>query len=839
VDARQQGGTAELGDSPSLGREWLAALALGIVTVIAYLPVWQAGFIWDDDTFLLNNPLIQRADGLRLFWFSTAAPDYFPATSTTLWIEWRLWGAHALGYHLVNVLLHTVSVVLLWRVLRALRLPGALLAAAIFAVHPVNVESVAWVTERKNTLAMVFYLLSVRFYLVFEERRNEGAPPATQRGIWIWYALAILAFMFGLLSKSAVAPLPVVLLGIVWWRRGRIGLRPLAETIPFFLLALAAGLVSIWFQYHRAIGASMAVVRHDSLAGRVAAAGWAVWFYLYKALVPWNLSFVYPRWQVDPARMLAYLPDLLLLASFVVCWLYRRSWGRPVLFALGYFVVMLLPVLGFLNIYFMRYSLVADHWQYFAIIGPIALAAAGLSWWTMRRGVWAAGLSGAGLVLLLAALSWRECGAYRDVETLWLRTLEKNPRATLALNNLGNLRLQQGRLDEAAACLDGALAVQPDAPDVLSNLGAVRLRQGRVEEAIRVLNRALALEPGSTEANNNLGTALLQAGRPEEAVPHFQRVAELQPQASAVRENLASALLRAGRASDAIAQLRLAVKFAPDSADAWSALGDALRQTRDPAGAAAAFEHAVRLQPGLLGARVGLGNARVQEGRIDDALVQFREAVRLAPGAAAAHFNLASALMAKGAVDEAVSQFETGLALDPRDAGAQNNLASALLRLGRPDDAIAHLRLALEAQPNLPEAQNNLANALLGKGRIAEAVTHYEAALAALPDNPFLLNNLAWVLATCPDASVRNGKKAVELARKAVSLPGGNSPALMGTLAAAYAETGDYDAAKRTAGEAIALAEAQKNAAQAATLRARLRGYEAGAPFRDGELAPR
>ena len=240
MDARQQGGTAELGDSPSPGREWLAALGLVLVTAITYLPVWQAGFIWDDDTFLLNNPLIQRPDGLRLFWFSTAAPDYFPATSTTLWIEWRLWGAHALGYHLVNVLLHTASVVLLWRMLRVLKLPGALLAAAMFAVHPVNVESVAWVTERKNTLAMVFYLLSVRFYLTFEERRHGSESSATGHGTWGWYALAILAFVLGLLSKSAVAPLPVVLLGVVWWRRGMGLFRPLAETVPVFQLALAA-----------------------------------------------------------------------------------------------------------------------------------------------------------------------------------------------------------------------------------------------------------------------------------------------------------------------------------------------------------------------------------------------------------------------------------------------------------------------------------------------------------------------------------------------------------------------------------------------------------------------
>ena len=370
---------------------WLIGALLVLATVLAYQPVWHAGFVWDDDALLTANPLVQTGwPGLRDIWSGTKYHDFVPLTLTTFWVEWHLWADDPLGYHLVNVALHALSAVLLWRVLKRLSIPGAALAAAFFAVHPVNAESVAWIAERKNTLAMVFYLVSLLLYLQSEDaqeaRIEDGGSkmaPAPSSILYdvpssLLYCLSVLSFALALLSKTAVAPLPLVLLGLAWWRRGRVELRDLVRSVPFFALAAATALACLWFQ-HKVIGPTLLDVRHGTFWSRLAGAGGAVWFYLYKALVPLNLSFVYPRWQIEAANLLSWVPDLLLVLAFAASWRYRRGWGRAVLFALAYFVLMLLPALGFVNIYFMQFSLVADHWQYFSIIGPLALVASALA----------------------------------------------------------------------------------------------------------------------------------------------------------------------------------------------------------------------------------------------------------------------------------------------------------------------------------------------------------------------------------------------------------------------------------------------------------------------------
>jgi hypothetical protein len=345
------------------GRRGLGTVALLVVlTCAAYWPSLRGGFLWDDDVLLTNSSMVKAPDGLYRIWFTTEPVDYWPMTNTSFWLEWRLWGLHATGYHVTNLTLHIANAFLLWAILRRLRIPGAWLAALIFGVHPVNVESVAWIAQRKNTLSMLFFLSSILWYL----KAEIGGPRR-------WYWFSVLAFALAMLSKASVVVLPAVLLLIVWWRRDRITRSDVVRTLPFVLVAIGLTLVSIAFQ---ARGAEEAI-RHATAAERMLGAGAIVWFYLYKALLPIHLVFVYPQWQVDAGDVRWWVPlAAAVAATSLLVWQRRRPWGRALLFAWLFFCVALLPVMGFVDIAFMRYSLVADHYQYIAIIGVIALAAA-------------------------------------------------------------------------------------------------------------------------------------------------------------------------------------------------------------------------------------------------------------------------------------------------------------------------------------------------------------------------------------------------------------------------------------------------------------------------------
>jgi tetratricopeptide (TPR) repeat protein len=536
-------------------QDWVAAFFLAAVTFLAYQPVWHAGFIWDDDDFLTNNPVIQNAHGLRQIWLTTSTPDYFPMTSSSLWLEWRIWANHPLGYHLVNVLLHACNAALLWRVLQRLKIPGALLAAALFALHPVNVESVAWITERKNTLAMLFYLTTILFWLKFAD---------SGRSRWHWLSLG--AFALALLSKTAVAPWPLVLLGLIGWRRGRVGWKDLWQAAPFFAMAGVLALVTIWFQYNRSI--SHDVIRTDGFWSRLAGAGWAVWFYLYKAVLPLNLVFVYPRWQIDAARALSYLPLALLAAAFFLCWRQRQHWGKGWFSALTYFVVMLLPVLGFLNIYFMRYSLVADHWEYFAIIGPIALTG-----YLMVRTPVLAGV----LLLALGTMTWKQCGMYASDETLWQTTLRQRPDAWMAHNNLGNILDQKGMVEEAISHYQEALRYNPDFPEALNDLGNALGQTGRMEEAISYYRKAIEIKPAYADACYNLALIYHRQGQIAEAIPLYQKALAIKPGDADIHNNLGAGLLQLGKVDEAIAHFRKALAINPDLLQARKNLDEALQ----------------------------------------------------------------------------------------------------------------------------------------------------------------------------------------------------------------------------------------------------------------------
>ena len=605
-----------------------AAILIILLTLVAYLPALRCGFVWDDDNLLLDNRLIKASDGLYRFWCTTQPMDYWPLTSTTWWLEWRLWGKNPLGYHVVNVILHALSAVLWWRVMTRLRIPAAWLIAAVFAVHPVNAESVAWIAERKNTLSMFLYASTLLWYLRFEDTSRQR-----------WYWLAVGMFMLALLSKASVVPLPVVLLLCAWWRRGKVDRTDLFRLLPFFALSVTTGFVTVWFQSRNVM---VPEILHRSLALRVAGAGWACWFYLWKALVPVHLMTIYPQWRVDMSSPLAYLPSLITLGCLGIFWRYRQGWGRPLLFASGYFFAMLFPVLGVINMSYLAVSPVADRFLYFSLIGVIApIVATGAQMDRARHGAIRGMIQNAAavVVVLLALLTWRQSHIYKNPETLWTVALERNPKAWVAHNGLGVV-FQQRDPRAAISHFELALRLKPDYAEAHNNLGNTLLELGEVPEAEAHFEQALRLQPNSARVHYNMGGALIQQGKRSEAIGHWEQALRIDPDYAEAHNNLAAAFMQTGRLPEAVAHLEQALRIDPDYVEAHNNLAAALFQT----------------------------------GKLSEAIGHWEQALRIKPDYAQAHKNLGNALFSLGEMSKATRQYEQVLRLTPDDVEVQNKL---------------------------------------------------------------------------------------------------------------------------------------------------------------------
>jgi Flp pilus assembly protein TadD len=569
------------------------AILLVVLTFATYMPVLRGGFIWDDDTLVTDNPIVKDSDGLRKLWFTTEDRDYYPMTGSLYWLEWRAWGNNATGYHVVHVLLHAANAVLVWMILRRLKIAGAWLAALVFAVHPVNVATAAWISEQKNTLSMLFAAIAMLYWLRFYDE-----------GRWRWYGFSLAAFLLALLSKSAIVMLPVVLLGCVWWTRGRVRWRDVFCSLPFFVASLVLGLVTIWFQYHRAMQGIP--VRSGGLPARLAAAGLVPWFYLYKALLPLNLMVIYPKWQIDAGHWASYVPGTLLVVCFLVFWWKRRTWGRPLLFGLGCFVVTLFPVLGFLDQGFYNYSLVADHWQYYSIVGVIALAVAAGDEACRRMGRQHRGwgtVAAVAVVAVMGVASWQRCGVYASDESLWRDNVAKNPRAWLAWLNLGLNREWAGHPDAAVGYFEQALRINPDDADTHSSLGLALLQLGRTQEAAHHLEQALRIDPDDVDAHNSLALALLRLGRPQEAIPHLEQALRINPDSVDAHVNLGNALFQGGRVSEAFSHYQQALRLNPNSPLAHDDLGVTFEKLGRVPEAIEQYQQALKLNPDLTAAR--------------------------------------------------------------------------------------------------------------------------------------------------------------------------------------------------------------------------------------------
>jgi len=541
---------------------WKAPVAgalLVLLTVTAYLPALRCGFVWDDDSYVTENQTLHSLDGLEAIWLKPGATkQYYPLVFSSFWAEYRLWGLQPFGYHVVNVLLHAVNAVLLWRVLRRLEIAASWWAAAIFALHPVTVESVAWVTERKNTLSGLFYLLSALAWLRFRPltaRETARAPD------WRFYWLALGLFVCALFCKTVTCTLPAVLVLLIWWK-GRLEKRDGLALAPWFVLGAASGFMTRWMEQHLVHSGAeweLSFVQRCLIAGR------ALWFYAGKLCWPRHLTFVYPRWEIDAGAAWQYSFPLAALVVLVALWFLRARIGKGPLVAVLFFGVTLAPALGFVDVYPFRYSYVADHFQYLAGIGLIVLAVnAGAAVFQQagQRGRELGGLLAAIVLLLLGTATWGQAHAYHDLETLWRDTLAKNPNAWLAHNNLGTVLRQAGKPEEAIGHFEQALRIKPDLAEAHYNLGVTLAQLDRLQEAIDHYEQALRLKPDFAEAHYNLGVALAESGRVPESMEHWEEALRLKPDYAEPHFNLGLILAAQGQTTRALEHYRKALDLA-------------------------------------------------------------------------------------------------------------------------------------------------------------------------------------------------------------------------------------------------------------------------------------
>ena len=763
-------------------------------TVLAYLPALSGDFIWNDSAYV-TAPALRSLHGLVRIWTELGATEqYYPLLHSFFWVQHRLWGDHPLGYHLVTLLLHAGSAVLFALILRRLlvrdrALPAGIdqsvasaawLAALLFALHPVHVESVAWITEQKNTLSLACYLTATLVYLRFDETRRLRI-----------YVAALALFVLSLGCKTVTATLPAVLLVVFWWKRGRLDWRrDVLPLLPWLTLGAVAGLFSSWVE--RVYGGAQGGDFDLPLLGRVLVAGRAIWFYAGKLVWPSGLNFVYPRWTVDAAVWWQWLFPLGVLAVGAALWVLRRRTRAPLAVFL-LFVGSLFPVLGFVNLYGARFSWVWDHWQYLPDLGPLALIAVGLTAVWQRAASHLRGL-GLGLVaalaVLLGALTWTHCGMFRDDQTLYRMTLARNPGCWMAHYNLGVIWSKQpGRMNDAIAEFEETLRLKPDYAGAHNNLGlAWSLMPGRLNDAIAEFKAVLRLQPDYAEAHNNLGAAWSKVpGRLNDAIAQYKEAVRLKPDFAEAHNNLGNAWSKVpGRLNDAIAQYEAALRLQPDYAEAHNNLGNAwLKMPGRQPDAVAQYEAALRLQPDYAEAHNNLGFALSQmPGRLNGAIAEYEKALHLQPDAAGVHENLGLAWsQLSGRLNDAAAEFAAALRLQPDSAGAHNNLGLALSRLpGRLPDAVAEYEKALHLQPDSAGAHYNLGNAWSQMpGRLPDAIAEYEKALRLQPDLAPAWHNLgtAWFqLGNLPEA-------AAAFRRELRLSP--NDPAAQQALAAALA----------------------------------------------------
>jgi tetratricopeptide (TPR) repeat protein len=619
--------------------------------------------------------------------------QYFPLTYTTFRFEHLLFGLNPAGYHWFNLLLHSVNALLVWRLLWRLKIPGAFLAACIFALHPVQVESVAWITELKNVQMLFFFLLALLAWVEFLEEKPEAS--------WRLYLFALLACALALCSKTTACTLPAALVLILWLKGKPLSSKRLAQVVPFLALGFAMGMLTIWWErYHQGTQGKLFGL---GLLERVLVASRAIWFYVCKLFWPANLTFIYPRWTVDPSYFWGYVWLGAATGSCGLIYWARKRLGRGPETAAVFYVATLSPTLGFIMLYTFRFSFVADHYQYVASIGPIALASAAVSLLLLRSKPSAPVLQTIicfAFILMLGTLTRRQAGMYKDDETLWKATLARNPTCFLAYDNLGEISFRKGQIEEAITYYKNALDINPDFSEAYNNLGNAFLQKRQLDQAIANYQKAKKISPDHAAPYYNLANAKLQQGRTNEAFAEYEQALQVLPRHPGVHYNFGNLLIQSGRVDDAIAQ----------------------------------YQRALEINRRYPEVRNNLAAALFLKGRVDEAIAQYGKELENNPDNAGAHYNLANILLQAGKADQAIIEYQQALQINPEDAGARHNLAKALMQQGRSEEAIIHFEQVLRVEPGSVKAHYNLALAYLQTGRREEARREVKEVLKLKPD---------------------------------------------------------------------------------------------------------
>jgi protein O-mannosyl-transferase len=670
--------------------KYMKGFFLIVVVMTLYSRSMHYGYNWDDADNVTHNAAIKTTEGLINIWIKPGTTyQYYPIVFTSFWAEYNILGLNPHFSHFINALLHGLNSLLLWLILRRLSMPGAWTAALIFALHPVHVESVAWITERKNVLSGFFYLSSILTYLYFMTFANrfQYFPSTSQSNFALqnknklqirFYLISLCLFCFALLSKTTTCILPAVILILLWWKNKRIGWFDIKSIFPFFLLSTIFSLNTIVMEKN--LGAQ-GIEWSNTFTEKCLIAGRAIWFYAGKLIWPQNICFMYPKWQIDTGDWQQYLYPFFIICVIIFLWIARNQFGKGPLASVLIFCGTLFPALGFFNVFFHRYSYVQDHFQYLASMALIALFAATLSSIFNKlkiQKLYSFCIVHFLIIAILGTLVWTEQYKYKDEETLYHDTLAKNPNAALAHNNLGKILYTKGSETEAMEHYTKALTIKPDFAETYYNIGIILGNNGKFDEAIRYYRKALQIIPYYAKAYNNIGVILMKQGNTDRAISQYRMALNINHQFAETHNNLAAALEKKGDIQGAIKHYTKAISINPNHADAHNNLGTVLAKQNRSLTAINHFLKALKIKPDFPEAHNNIGLSLSKIGKHNQAVKHYTKALSIKPDYIEAHNNIATVFYYLDRIDAAIFHFQEALRLEPENTIVRANLSKLL-----------------------------------------------------------------------------------------------------------------------------------------------------------------